>query len=116
MNNYASGSNFERAIKKMYESQGFDTMRSAGSKSAVDVMAWKLNSNGFCQVVQIQCKKEKKKTNYTEDEDKLRKVQAEAGWEKIMFIKRKGMVEVRKILPQCVEIIDTFPVKVLSVD
>lgn len=114
MTNYENGSNFERAIKKLYESQGFQALRSAGSKSPVDVIAWKCDENGFGRVVLIQCKKERRKNSYKDDEDGFRAVSAEAGWEKLMFIKRSGKVEVRKILPKCVEIVDTFSVKVLK--
>ena len=39
MSNYSRGSNFERRVAAWYESNGFDTIRSAGSHGTVDVLA-----------------------------------------------------------------------------
>ena len=38
-NKYKAGANFERRVCRHYEALGFDTIRSAGSRGTVDVLA-----------------------------------------------------------------------------
>jgi len=41
MTNYENGANFERRIKKMYESIGWVCIRSAGSRGPIDLICFK---------------------------------------------------------------------------
>lgn len=38
MTNYSRGADFERALKREYEADGFFVVRSAGSRGAIDLM------------------------------------------------------------------------------
>jgi len=95
--NYANGAVFERFIKKAYESQGFFVIRSAGSKSPVDLIAWKvLEEDGEEEVHVIQCKKANTKQSYKDDVTKLRGVSVPENWLKILYVKfdRKVIVSI----------------------
>ena len=52
MSKYSVGADFERTVKKMLEREGWFVCRSAGSKSCIDLVAFKLG-----EVKLIQCKK-----------------------------------------------------------
>lgn len=52
MSKYSVGANFERTAKRILEKEGWFVCRSAGSKSCVDLIAFKLG-----EVKLIQCKK-----------------------------------------------------------
>lgn len=54
MTNYQRGTRFERSLMKDLNEQGYDTLRTAGSHGAFDVVAF----NSDC-VIFIQCKVEK---------------------------------------------------------
>jgi hypothetical protein len=66
----------------------------------------------------IQCKKEKKKLKYAEDVAALRSVPCEesGNWRRILYVKRKGSIEVRQIHADVIELIGEFPVKLLKGD
>ena len=51
MSRYDGGADLERAAKKVLEDSGYYVVRSAGSKGAVDLAAWKEG-----EVVLVQCK------------------------------------------------------------
>ena len=51
MTHYRSGADFERATRHHLESDGYDVIRSAGSKGKVDLLAFKPG-----QILAIQCK------------------------------------------------------------
>ena len=57
MTKYAVGANFEREVKKFFESNGWFMVRSAGSHSPVDLVAIK-KTEGYKEpkVIFIQCK------------------------------------------------------------
>lgn len=55
----AKGSRREREYKKMLEAQGYEVIRTAGSKSDFDLIAIKENENG------IEVKKIQVKSNYS---------------------------------------------------
>ena len=91
-NNYASGANFERLVRSYYEKKGMYCVRSAGSHGAVDCLAW-----DAIHFYLIQCKKEKKKHNYQEDIQKLRQVPLQTGWKRLLWIKKKSVIEIHDI-------------------
>ena len=51
MTHYRRGADFERTVKHLLEDHGYDCIRSAGSRSPVDVIAFKPG-----QVVMVQAK------------------------------------------------------------
>ena len=51
MSNYSRGANFERAVQKDLERQGFDTVRSAGSHRPADIWAARGHTRWL-----VQCK------------------------------------------------------------
>lgn len=51
MTQYRRGADFERTVKRLLETNGYDCIRSAGSRSPVDVVAFKPG-----QVVMVQAK------------------------------------------------------------
>lgn len=53
MNRYRSGADFEREVRTHLTSEGYDVIRSAGSKTKVDLLAFKTG-----QVLVIQCKRD----------------------------------------------------------
>ena len=57
--NYVNGSNFERDVKKYFESKGYDTYRTAGSHGLVDIIAIpRLDSTNHPKLpILIQCKR-----------------------------------------------------------
>ena len=83
MANYASGANFERDVRKYYEAKDYYVIRSAGSKGAVDLIAF--NEYG---TILVQCKKQNRKKSYKEDLEKLDEVPCQRHWEKQLWIKR----------------------------
>ena len=92
---YASGTKFEYLVRDYYKKNGFQVMRSAGSKGAVDLIAW----NMYGDVMLIQCKKEKKKRGlYTEDVTALQEVPAHPSWNTLLWIKTKKIVKIKDIL------------------
>ena len=67
MNQYRRGARVERLLRKKLESEGYYVVRSAGSKGAVDLVAWNYN---HCIVIQVALIGVKTKKDY----DRLRKV------------------------------------------
>jgi Holliday junction resolvase len=52
MTRYSGGADFERETRKHLEVDGYDVIRSAGSKGKVDLIAWKPT-----QILLVQCKR-----------------------------------------------------------
>ena len=113
-NSYRSGSDFERFIRDVYESQGYSCVRSAGSHTPVDLIAWKIGEGWISHVDLVQCKKERKKHSYDEDCIELAGVPAGKGWRKLLFVKRKGEIEVFRLVGGGKELEETFTVKELK--
>jgi len=113
-NSYVSGSNFEREVKHYYERSGYTAARTAGSHGPFDVVAWKIDAAGCCQMDVVQCKKENKKLKYTEDIEGLRNVPCEASWRRLLYVKRKGRVEILQVFAESTKLIDEFPTKLLK--
>jgi len=67
MNQYRRGARVERLLRKKLESEGYYVVRSAGSKGAVDLVAWNINRIIVIQVAKIGVKTKK-------DFDRLRTV------------------------------------------
>ena len=67
MNQYRRGARVERLLRKKLESEGYYVVRSAGSKGAVDLVAWNYNHCLVIQVAKIGVKTKK-------DFDRLRTV------------------------------------------
>ena len=67
VNQYRRGARVERLLRKKLESEGYYVVRSAGSKGAVDLVAWNYN---HCLVIQVALIGVKTKKDY----DRLRKV------------------------------------------
>lgn len=51
-NHYRSGADFEREVRTALIRDGYDVIRSAGSKTKVDLLAFKLG-----QILVVQCKR-----------------------------------------------------------
>ena len=66
MTNYSRGANFERSVRDYFDKQGFFCLRSAGSRSLVDLVA--VSPEG--KVCFIQCKCGRSPLSY-EDGQKL---------------------------------------------
>lgn len=93
MANYAGGTKFEYVVRDYFKGRGFEVMRAAGSKGAVDLMAW----NGK-DVFLIQCKKEKKKnSSFREDVERMRGVATQPRWKRQLWVKRGKNVMVHDI-------------------
>lgn len=61
MSKYSSGAKFENEVKRALEKRGYFVIRSAGSKSPVDLVAFKEDNsdslkNNMSSVLFIQCK------------------------------------------------------------
>jgi Holliday junction resolvase len=93
MSVYAAGSNFERDVKRYFESKGYNVIRSAGSKGPIDLFAWRVYETGS-SVYLIQCKRYKNKQKVQKSEFvKLKSVPSEFDWRKRVFVKRNGRIE-----------------------
>lgn len=78
-----SGIKFEYTCRDYFKALGFEVMRAAGSKGAMDLIAWKGE-----QVFAVQCKKEKRKKSYVADWARLVKVPMPEGWTRQLWVKR----------------------------
>lgn len=63
--NYKQGVRFEREVQKIFEKEGFETLRTAGSHSPFDVVLIKHEDRAggirrIAHVAFVQCKTEKK--------------------------------------------------------
>ena len=66
MTKYESGARVERKVRKILEDQGYYVVRSAGSKGAVDLVAW---SDQDIRLIQVKATSNKKYTlNKTESQ------------------------------------------------
>ena len=61
MSNKRKGLNFEREIVSIFKENGFESVRTAGSRSPFDVIIWKETPQNkkICFVVFVQCKVKK---------------------------------------------------------
>ena len=82
MTRVSTGIKFEYAVRDYFLSKGYNVIRSAGSRGAVDLFVWTLGD-----VQLIQCKKELTKTNYDKDLKKLLSVECSSSWKKRLWIK-----------------------------
>ena len=78
-----TGVAFEYKMRDYFKALGFEVMRAAGSKGAMDLLAWKGE-----QVIAMQCKKETKKKSYKEDWKRLLKKPMPKEWIRQLWIKR----------------------------
>lgn len=53
-NRYRAGADFEREVRKALVQDGYEVIRSAGSKTKVDLIAWK----SLGPVLLVQCKRD----------------------------------------------------------
>jgi len=96
-----SGREIEYKIQKFLEDQGYDTLRSAGSKGAFDIIAWNENVTR-----RIQAKREKKRASYNKDLEKIDKSKSPPfttkelwvwrtgkGWRSVAVIENTGNIE-----------------------
>lgn len=77
---YVIGSNFERKIKREFENRGYFVVRSAGSKSPIDLVAIK---EGIPILVQCKIKEITKK-----EIDELRKLQNKVKCKVLAIVKK----------------------------
>jgi len=54
---YQRGARFEYVVKKALQDQGYFVIRSAGSRSEVDLCGVKINTDSVTKVIFVQCKK-----------------------------------------------------------
>jgi Holliday junction resolvase len=112
--NYKSGSDFERQIKSLYEANGFVCQRSAGSHSAADLIAVK-KEEGIMIGDWVQCKKERKKNGlYVKDIQQLSELPIGVGWRRVLFVKRKGIVDVKVVNKNVARLVGKFTVKEIN--
>lgn len=84
------GIKWEYTIRGYLHMLGYRTLRSAGSRSPIDLLAWKGD-----EVVAIQAKKENKKTPYAKDVYDLAGTPLPTGWKRELWLKRaRNFVEV----------------------
>lgn len=53
-NHYRAGADFEREVRKALIQDGYEVIRSAGSKTKVDLLAWK----SLGPILLVQCKRD----------------------------------------------------------
>ena len=90
MNQYRRGARVERLLRKKLESEGYYVVRSAGSKGAVDLVAWNWNHCLAIQVALIGVKTKK-------DFDRLRKVPEIRGMLRRMYEYDRGEWKVTSV-------------------
>lgn len=79
-------------MRKLYEANNYEVIRSAGSRGHSDLICWNTKD---CELV--QCKKENIKKSYKEDEARLRAVQTPPGWKKVLWIKTGTTVTIKML-------------------
>ena len=89
MTNYAKGYNYEREVKEQLEKQGYFVIRSAGSHSAIDLIAFLINAPKGLKVLFLQLKRGKKIYETST---------AEACRVKIRYEKLEGLKEFGEVL------------------
>lgn len=88
--NYVKGANFEREIKKKYESWGYFVVRTAGSHSPADLIAFPpLGMISEWSPILIQCKNSMK-VYLPEDLKELKDVAVLYGLRAVLICKRVG--------------------------
>jgi Holliday junction resolvase len=95
MTNYESGANFERLMRRWLEAGGYVVVRSAGSKSPIDLVAWRENSFAI-----IQCKVQKRKISYDDEVAVLRGVALPrmlGDVERLLFVKNGKSVFMKNV-------------------
>ncbi|MEM7821456.1 MAG: restriction endonuclease [Candidatus Aenigmatarchaeota archaeon] len=81
---YVNGVNFERRIKKDFENKGYFVIRSAGSKSPIDLVAIK---EGIPVLIQCKTKEVTK-----EEIDELRKLRSKVKCKVLIVVKRNRKI------------------------
>ena len=89
-----TGIQWEYAIRDYFIAKGYTVVRAAGSKGAIDLVAFNAQ-----EIIFIQAKKEKTNTNYVKDEDRLRAVQIPSEGKKQMWIKQGTSVTIVQLDP-----------------
>jgi hypothetical protein len=87
-----SGIKWEYTVRDYFKAHGYEVMRAAGSKGAMDLLVWKKHI-----VVAIQCKKETQKHSYTKDWERLLSVTMPEGWSRQLWIKRGKLVTIKTL-------------------
>jgi Holliday junction resolvase len=96
MTNYGNGVRFEYEMMKFYVAHGYFVMRSAGSHSPVDLIAFKVVDGRMVGYL-IQCKKEKRRGSYVEDIGALRAVEVGDGWKRLLLVRRRKEILVWEV-------------------
>lgn len=81
---------FEYKVRDYFKALGYEVMRAAGSKGAIDLLVWKGD-----RAVAIQCKKETRKQNYEKDWDWLVGVPIPMNWSRQLWVKRGDTVYIQ---------------------
>ena len=90
MNQYRRGARVERLLRKKLESEGYYVVRSAGSRGAVDLVAWNYNQ---CLAIQVSLIGVKTKKDF----DRLRTVPTLPHMERRMYEYDRGEWKVTKV-------------------
>lgn len=85
-----TGIQFEYKVRDYLRAKGYQVMRAAGSKGAIDLLAWKEET-----VLAIQCKKETRKQNYSSDWERLCAVSMPVAWKRQVLVKRGNTVYIQ---------------------
>jgi len=78
-----SGIVWEYKCRDYFKALGFEVMRAAGSKGAMDLLVWKDD-----HVIAVQCKKETKKKSYKSDWERLLAKPMPEAWSRQLWVKR----------------------------
>ena len=89
---YVKGANLERAAKKILEEADYFVVRSAGSKSPVDLIAVDINE---IRLIQIKSGKQGYRVK-TEDERKLQKITVPSNCRKEIWVKEQGRKQFKR--------------------
>lgn len=84
-----TGVAWEYKIRDYFLAKGYEVVRAAGSKGAVDLVMFNTQ-----ETVLIQAKKESRKLNYLDDELRLRDFSAPSHVRKQLWIKNKAKITV----------------------
>jgi len=89
---YVKGANLERAAKKILEEADYFVVRSAGSKSPVDLIAVDINE---IRLIQIKSGKQGYRIKH-EDERKLAAINGPSNSRKEIWVKESGRKEFKR--------------------
>ena len=82
MTRVSPGVKFEYKIRDYFQAKGYEVMRAAGSRGALDLIVW--NDQ---EIIGIQCKKEKSKTNHNQAMDDLQNVKCATNMKLQLWVK-----------------------------